>query len=353
MGESAAGSSRPLERALYLERRGAIVNAPRCDGRGGRRAAAFGGGGGEGGLASAGRVRYGSAAMADEIDETSTELTVEIPGAEIAAIARGEQGDAPVLGLHGWLDNAATWARVGPRLGERRFVSIDWPGHGRSSHRPAGQMYHFVDWIPVIFDVADALGWEEFSILAHSMGAAAALMAAGARPARIERMVLVDGIGPWSTPPEQAPEQLAEGLRERKTLLGKSKRRMDDLETACRVLGEVYGMAAEQVRPLAERGTEPSGDGGVQFSYDLLLRASSLMRLTEPQVLAFLRRVEAPTRLIRPSDGWPVDEQTVARRTGAVEPLELVEVAGGHHVHLEAGERVAAIARDALCCKSF
>jgi pimeloyl-ACP methyl ester carboxylesterase len=270
-------------------------------------------------------------------------IDLDIPGAQIAALAWGDPDDPPVLGLHGWLDNAATWSRVGPRLEGRRLVSIDFPGHGQSSHRPAGQMYHFIDWMPVIFDVADALGWEDFSILGHSMGAGAALMAAGARPERIEQLAVVDGLGPWSTPPERAPEQFAEGLGERDTLMEKSKRRMDDIETACRVLGEVYGMETGEVRPLVERGTESSGDGGVQFTYDLLLRASSLMRLTEPQVLAYLRGIESPTMLLRPEDGWPVDEEMAARRLEATEPLQLKEIEGGHHVHLTSPEKVAEV----------
>ena len=276
------------------------------------------------------------------------ESDIDIPGAEIGALAWGSPEDRPVLGLHGWLDNAATWHRVGPLLEGMRLVAVDLPGHGESSHHAAGQMYHFVDWIPVIFDIADALGWEEFSVLGHSMGAAAALMAAGTLPERIDRMVLVDGLGPWTTPAAETPEQLAEGIAERKTLIAKEKRRFEDIDQACDVLSEIYHAPPDVLRPMVERGATPTDDGRVTFSYDLLLRATSLLRFTEEQVLAFLERIEAPTRLVRPADGWPVDDATVERRTGAVSTLELETVEGGHHVHLERPGAIAEIVGEFL-----
>jgi pimeloyl-ACP methyl ester carboxylesterase len=39
-----------------------------------------------------------------------------------------------------------------------------------------------------VFDVADALGWDAFVLIGHSMGAAVATMAAGAVPERIQKV---------------------------------------------------------------------------------------------------------------------------------------------------------------------
>ncbi|MFB6375158.1 MAG: hypothetical protein ABEN55_19020, partial [Bradymonadaceae bacterium] len=46
--------------------------------------------------------------------------------------------------------------------------------------------------------------------------------------------------------------------------------------------------------------------------------------------------------------GWPVDDALVERRTGAIDPLEIVEVEGGHHVHLEVPGQVAELAEEFL-----
>lgn len=50
-----------------------------------------------------------------------------------------------MLGLHGWMDNAGTFDRLAPLLSPSiYFVAVELPGHGLSSHLPAGVPYHFV-----------------------------------------------------------------------------------------------------------------------------------------------------------------------------------------------------------------
>lgn len=271
---------------------------------------------------------------------SAQETEIRIPGLTIAAKVWGPPEGRPVLSAHGWLDNAASFDRLAPLIEGARIVAFDFPGHGRSEHRPDGSAYHFIDWVSVFFDIADALGWQTFSLMCHSMGAAAASLAAGTFPERVERLALIDGIGPWSGPAEKAPEQLAKALEERSTLAAKSSRVFADPDDAVRTVAEVHSISAENARRLVDRGLEEH-DGQWRFSYDLRLRGASRMYLTEDQVLAFLRRVACPTLLIRPEGGWPTDKAQMRRRIDAVDQLRLVRVDGGHHVHLEHPQRVA------------
>jgi pimeloyl-ACP methyl ester carboxylesterase len=249
-----------------------------------------------------------------------------------------------VLAAHGWLDNAASFDRLAPLVCDQvdglRIVAFDFPGHGRSDHRPAGVAYHFIDLVAVFFDVADALGWQTFSLMCHSMGAAAASLVAGTRPERIERMVLIDGLGPWTTPGEEAAEQLEEALDERKVLASKESRTFAGVDEAVATVAKVHGLSPENARLLVERGLIQRDDDQWQFSYDLRLRGASSLRMTEAQVLSFFRRIECPSLLIRPSNGWPVDPEDMQRRIDAIDGLQVVEVEGGHHVHLESPEGV-------------
>jgi pimeloyl-ACP methyl ester carboxylesterase len=261
------------------------------------------------------------------------DIELEIPEGTIAARRWGDPSGLPVLAAHGWLDNAGTFDRLAPRLDDVDLVSFDFPGHGRSHHRGAGAAYHFADWIPVFFDLADSLGWREFSILGHSMGAAAGALAAGTYPARIRRMVLIDGFGPWTTPEDEAPAQFREGLDERRTILSKNSRRYESREDAASTISTIYGMTPEAVMPLLNRGLERREDGWC-MTYDLQLRAASMLRFTEGQVLAFLRRIDCPTLLIRPEEGWPWDAEQIRPRIDAVSDLTIEKVEGGHHVHL-------------------
>jgi pimeloyl-ACP methyl ester carboxylesterase len=285
-------------------------------------------------------------------NSTPRETQIDIPGLTIAAREWGPEDGRPVLSAHGWLDNAATFDRLAARLVDElddlRIVAFDFPGHGRSDHRPEGMTYHFIDWVPVFFDVADALGWQSFSLMCHSMGAAAASLAAGTYPERIERMVLIDGLGPWTTPGEQAAEQLEKALDERKVLATKESRTFASVEEAVATVAKVHGLSPENARLLVERGLVERGDGldgesKWQFSYDLQLRGASHLRMTEEQVFSFFARVTCPGLLIRPTDGWPTDSEYFQRRIEAVEGLQVVEVEGGHHVHLEHPERVVGV----------
>ncbi|MEZ5601350.1 MAG: alpha/beta fold hydrolase [Candidatus Competibacteraceae bacterium] len=98
----------------------------------------------------------------------SEELELQTPYLRLAARAWGPLDGVPVLALHGWLDNAASFDALAPLLPNTRLVALDLTGHGRSEHRPAGVHYHFVDFIPDVVAAADALGWNRFALLGHS-----------------------------------------------------------------------------------------------------------------------------------------------------------------------------------------
>lgn len=273
-------------------------------------------------------------------DADARDIDIQTPGLMLSAREWGPSDARPVLAFHGWLDNAATWDMVAPELADLRIIAVDFPGHGQSGHRPRGSTYHFVDLVPTIFDVADALGLETFDILAHSMGAAASTLAAGTLPDRINAMALVDGLGPWTTQPEQTPEQLAKGIDERKAVLEKTNRVFSSHDEVATTISKLYGITPEQAQPLLERGIRPV-DGGFSFTYDLGLRAASMLRFTEAQIERFFRRVTAPVLLIRPSNGWPVDPEGMERRIGWLEDIEISEIEGSHHVHLQSPGEIA------------
>lgn len=273
---------------------------------------------------------------------SADELTLEIPGLQLAAQAWGPADGLPAIGLHGWLDNAATYARLAPLLADRvRLVSLDLPGHGRSAHRPIAAYYDFIYWLPDVIAAADALGWERFSLIGHSMGAGIASLLAGALPERIERLVLIDGIGPMTAEADAAPEVLASAIADRSARLSESPQHYPDRTSlARRLVRAIDGLTLPAAELLLARGSREV-DGGIELTHDRRLRGRSLLRLTEHQAMAFLRRIRCPTLMIRPRQGWPFPVDGFKARCAAVQTLRLVEVDGGHHVHLTDPERVA------------
>ena len=93
------------------------------------------------------------------------ELELRTPYLRLAARAWGPLKGIPVLALHGWLDNAASFDALAPLLPDLRLAALDLPGHGQSEQRPPGMHYHFVDFIPDVVTAADALGWKRFALL--------------------------------------------------------------------------------------------------------------------------------------------------------------------------------------------
>jgi pimeloyl-ACP methyl ester carboxylesterase len=271
-------------------------------------------------------------------------LTVSIPGFELSAECCGPADATKVLALHGWLDNCASFARLAPLLSRCRVVAIDLPGHGHSPHRLPGQAYHYADGVAVVFDVAKALGWSRFSLLGHSMGAGIAVLAAGACPDRVERLVLLDGLGPLTSRDNEAPSNLEKHLRVRNQATDQ-KVYPTLLDAEQRLMQAMPPLSHDAARCLAARGTR-AVPGGFVWRADPQLFHPSPTRFNEAQVRAFLRRVETPTLVVRALGGPSVDAGVMGERLGCLPTARLLEVEGGHHVHLDHPELVAPAVED-------
>ncbi len=266
------------------------------------------------------------------------DVEIQIPGLTVRGQAWGPEDGIPVLALHGWLDSSASFARLAPRLESMRVVAIDLPGHGLSDHRSASAAYSFVDWVPDVVAVADSLGWQTFRLLGHSMGAGISCLLAGAFPERVTALALIEGFGPLSEEAAGAPARLARHVVQRK--LAVEPRVMREQEEAVeRVLRATWGLERESARALVARGTR-AVKGGWVWRWDPRIRQSSALRLTEEQVLAFLSAISCAVLVVRARDGYPFESSYLEARRRAVRDLTVVEVEGGHHVHLDHPERV-------------
>jgi pimeloyl-ACP methyl ester carboxylesterase len=266
--------------------------------------------------------------------------------------AWGPPAGPVVLLLHGWLDNAGSFATLAPVLAsarpDLRFVAIDLPGHGQSDHRPAGARIHFIDGVVDIVLLLDALDAPRATIIGHSMGAALATLFAGALPDRVERLILLDGLGPLSATAEDTAAQLARGLNAATRPHGRGPRIYPDrAPMRDRLAAANPGHTTAACEALLSRGTRQV-DGGFVFSHDPRLKASSLVRMTEGQIIEVLARITAPTTLIWARDGFATHRTALVAREAAVPNLTTHEVDGGHHVHLNAPNRVAPLVLAAL-----
>lgn len=271
------------------------------------------------------------------------EIELALPHLRLAARAWGDPALPPLLALHGWLDNAASFDRLAPLLCEHfHIVAIDLPGHGRSDWRAPGAWYHFVDAPGDVLAAADMLGWRKFSLLGHSLGGAIASMFAALLPDRIARLLLIEALGPISGAAEHALAQWQRALTERQRYAEKNLRvfRTPDEAIVARV--QANALSREAAAILVGRGLKPVR-GGFNWSTDPRLTLASPLRLTEDKVLAILAGIRAPTVLIAAQPEAPYMQRDVMlRRIAQIENIAVHQMPGSHHLHLEDPQPVAA-----------
>lgn len=269
------------------------------------------------------------------------ERALEIGGSTFTALCFGPEDGVPVLALHGWLDNAASFARLAAHLEGIHLVALDLAGHGGSAWRGRSG-YPFVDFVGDVFGALAALGWERCALLGHSLGAGVAALFAGTCPERVTRLSLLEGLGPLTNPDADAPRQLRDALTAEAAARGREGHDgYPDAAQVARRLAAVTGMRPDSAEVLLARGLV-AGGAGVRWRADPRLRQPSRLRLTEAQVMAFLRAITCPTQVVRARPGMPADEALLAARFAAIADARLDELAGGHHVHLDDPAAVAA-----------
>jgi pimeloyl-ACP methyl ester carboxylesterase len=261
------------------------------------------------------------------------ELRFEVNGHQLAAIATGPVDAPVVLGLHGWLDNAATFNRMLPLLKGMRFIALDLMGHGYSDHRPESMPYYIWDNVADVIGVADDLGLERFSLVGHSMGASVASLTAGAFPERVERLCLIEGVSPLVYETEELPGLMAEAIKKRMRM--RSKKLKPYAAIADAVLARANGrfpVSMQAAEWLVNRGVIHREDG-IYWRNDPSLVLPSVLRMSEAQVQAFLRSIQASIEIVVAEEGH--DLVNLDERLTCLRDPQLYHLPGNHHLHLE------------------
>lgn len=253
-------------------------------------------------------------------------------GLHIAAVEWGDPRGVPLLALHGWLDNCGSFAPLGRLLRGVRLIALDLPGHGHSDHRSADGTYNIWQDVGVVHSVAEQLGWPRFALLGHSRGAMICTLAAGTFPERVSHLGLLDSFVPGTVASAEEPEQLRKAIVERAARAGRAARVYPDRDAlvATRLRGPTP-LSPRSAPDIVARGARQIAEGWCWRS-DEKLKLASEIKLTPELVRAFVARIHCPILLLlsdlaRTSRFYGMEAH--ARR------LEIAEVPGGHHFHME------------------
>jgi pimeloyl-ACP methyl ester carboxylesterase len=278
------------------------------------------------------------------VERTSTEIRFPVWGQTIAARFWDGVVDAsgvPIIALHGWLDNANSFAPLAELL-NNPILAIDAAGHGYSDHRPEQAATHYIDHVRDVVAVADAQGWEQFILLGHSMGAGVACLVAATFPERVQRLLVIEGLGPPATAEDKVAESLRKAIDGMAALPLKRKPVYPSKEAAAEArTGGFGGLDIASAVKLCERGLEKT-DGGWTWRTDARLRLASSLRLSEAQIEGFLRAIASPTLLIVGEQGMG-GSGLFDHRLAWVNGLTVKRLPGRHHLHMENAAAVAEV----------
>jgi pimeloyl-ACP methyl ester carboxylesterase len=267
-------------------------------------------------------------------DSPGTPVSFQANGLCINGLSWGQASAEPVLALHGWLDNAASFTRLAPLLDKHYVVALDLTGHGLTDRRSMDGSYQIWDDLPEIFSVCDQLGWDRFSLMGHSRGAIISTLFAAAFPERVHKLVMLDAVAPAPVEENKFPEQMRKALLERSTILSRHSRVYVTVEEAIksRVRRGLSDFAAEVI---SRRNLRPCA-GGFEWTTDPRLHGASQVKMSQGQIAAVLSRLSMPVLLMLAREqrhqgtGWM---QGIAREH--IPDITVKSVEGSHHFHMD------------------
>eukprot|EP01125_Pyxidicula_operculata_P004519 TRINITY_DN1708_c0_g2_i2.p1 TRINITY_DN1708_c0_g2~~TRINITY_DN1708_c0_g2_i2.p1 ORF type:complete len:315 (-),score=33.92 TRINITY_DN1708_c0_g2_i2:230-1174(-) len=261
--------------------------------------------------------------------------------------------EVKILALHGFLDNCATWDKMAPLLVERgqgkvQIVAIDDAGHGQSDHRPGG-FYSYLESTFDTVEVIEQLNWKNMFLLGHSRGGNIGLLTASAlaKDKIIDKLFIVDVLGPSTKPDNQTLENLRNCIKSRPQQFTRKPREYDSLDQIVdRMVESNKFLERESALLLAQRGTKQTNTGEksvIQFSHDmhLSMQFPSTVVWSDRQMKDIFHNVLCPVYIIWSSAekrNWRFDEEALFQRLTWFPDRSLItlkKVDGSHHVHID------------------
>ncbi|MGF1720318.1 alpha/beta hydrolase [Vibrio kyushuensis] len=268
--------------------------------------------------------------------------TISIASGDIATLELGnaETAHTTVVFLHGWLDNAASFHSILPKLSQLdeslHLCAIDLPGHGLSSHKGIGSFYPFHDYIDDLHQVLSTLSPNRLVLVGHSLGALIASCYSAAFPEQVAGLVQIEGFGPLAESPEKSIDRLRNGVLSRQRLRRKPTRDLTSIEEMASRRATINHLDAHLIQPVVERGMM-SLNGIWQWRHDSHLQSDSLYRMSLEHAEEVIKSIECPQLVILGDKGYDRLKPSLSHSTKL---CDVVTISGGHHCHLQSPSAV-------------
>lgn len=296
--------------------------------------------------------RWCSNAMAVKLAKGSVqEVLIPVPWGHIAGKWWGDRSVQPVLGLHGWEDNANTFDNLVPLLNVPSFLAVDIMGHGLSSRFPAIGAHNFLDFVILLRRISNYFKWTKISIVGHSFGSAVGYVYSALFPDAVDVYVSIDCA---RTDMMLQKENMLDEIRYtfNRTLELEKRLALDPPSYTYEELLELLyaglskSPSRDSCRILLQRGMKESSQGYRRYylSRDPRLKSRWIGALTEDFLVACAPRIKCRVLSIRATGGILQGgkcKEVYQHTLDLVQQSEQHDVEGSHHLHLNNPENIA------------
>jgi pimeloyl-ACP methyl ester carboxylesterase len=261
----------------------------------------------------------------------------------------GDEGNPPLVLVHGGRDHCRSWDFVAQALTDRYCVyAPDLRGHGDSAWA-VGSEYRLVDHVSDIQKLLAVIDRGAVPIVGHSLGGRVVLDYAGAFPESVTRVVSIEGFSlGWRTGRgEKAPERLRRFVQEVRDIEKRTPRVYPTIDAAEERMKEANRrLSPKMARHLTEHALRRV-EGGYVWKFDNYVRLWPPPEWTMEQTKEIWQRIKSPLLLIAGNEGMPMP--AVGDVTKMLPKARLVTFEGaGHWVHHDRFDDFVALLRDFL-----
>ncbi len=190
-------------------------------------------------------------------------------GCQLSAVDFGNSAAPPMVLLHGMRDHALSMKSIALAFPEYRVIAMDLRGHGDSDNPGS---YTMTQLVADLRALVDYFKLTRLTLIGHSLGGHIVSKFAAFYPAEVDRLVLIDGMGPPQKGKKQTEEDRLEHWRTHiNTALSMNieRRAMRNKEDALqRLLRNNPKLGHESARFIVEHGIEEHPDGGICWKWD-------------------------------------------------------------------------------------
>jgi len=258
--------------------------------------------------------------------------------------------DAPTLIMvHGGRDHCRSWDWAAERLRrDWHVIAPDLRGHGDSAWAPDGN-YEMPAFVYDFAQLVHTLGYDQVTIIAHSLGGNIATRFTGLYPDKVRKLVNIEGLGPS---PKVRAEREAEGyanrfrrwIEERRSAAGRMPRRYPSIEAAfARMKEENSFLTDEQARHLTIHGANRNEDGTFSWKFDPYLNNWPFEDVPQDRTDELWGAITCPLLLLYGLDSWASSPAVDGRLAAFHAKTRLVEFENaGHWLHHDQFDRFMA-----------